>query len=144
MHTPTTSKRLRVMRVMCISMCVCVSAYTSPAAYNTTCHAMPSVCLAHCHTPHSGKYSPISERYSPELRSLLTSLLQRSPHQRPSMSELLRQPFVLRHMLRYHDEVHRGVSPEPSQQAWMEDSVAIVERLGHGQVRALPGGADNG
>lgn len=83
---------------------------------------------------HSGKYSPISDRYSPELRALLASLLQRSPHQRPSMSELLRQPFVLRHMQRYHDDVHRGVVQEPVQQAWLEDSVAIVERLGQGQV----------
>lgn len=88
----------------------------------------------HNHPPPSGKYSPISERYSPELHALLASLLQRSPHQRPSMSELLRQPFVLRHLMRYYDKVHQGVVDEPTQQAALVDSVAIVERLGQGQV----------
>lgn len=83
---------------------------------------------------HSGKYAPISDRYSADLHALLASLLQRSPAHRPSMSELLRQPFVLRHMQRYYVEVHSGLALEPLQQALLEDSVAIVERLGQGQV----------
>lgn len=41
-----------------------------------------------------GKYPPIPERYSDNLRKLISRTLNKVPEQRPSMEEILRLPFL--------------------------------------------------
>ncbi|XP_062271156.1 interferon-induced very large GTPase 1-like [Scomber scombrus] len=42
----------------------------------------------------SGSYSPVSDHYSEELRSLLAQLLKCDPEERPSVSSILNKPFL--------------------------------------------------
>ncbi|KAK9815766.1 hypothetical protein WJX72_009157 [[Myrmecia] bisecta] len=63
-----------------------------------------------------GKYPPLAERYSVQLRSLVDSMLRQKPKDRPSVEEMLRQPYVLHHVKRYLDYMMRyaaasGLSP---------------------------------
>lgn len=41
-----------------------------------------------------GKVAPIPGKFSPEMRSLVESLLKKDPAQRPSMSQVLKMPFI--------------------------------------------------
>ena len=40
-----------------------------------------------------GDPKPVSSAYSIELRSLVACLLEKKPHERPSMDEITRMPF---------------------------------------------------
>ncbi|XP_066219756.1 serine/threonine-protein kinase Nek8 isoform X2 [Saccopteryx leptura] len=47
----------------------------------------------------SGTFAPISDRYSPELRQLVLSLLSLEPAQRPPLSHIMAQPLCIRALL---------------------------------------------
>ncbi|XP_032129302.1 serine/threonine-protein kinase Nek8-like isoform X2 [Sapajus apella] len=53
----------------------------------------------------SGTFAPISDRYSPELRQLVLSLLSLDPAQRPSLSHIMAQPLCIRALLNLHTDV---------------------------------------
>ncbi|XP_074244556.1 serine/threonine-protein kinase Nek8 isoform X3 [Saimiri boliviensis] len=53
----------------------------------------------------SGTFAPISDRYSPELRQLVLSLLSLEPAQRPSLSHIMAQPLCIRALLNLHTDV---------------------------------------
>ena len=40
------------------------------------------------------KYTPVSENYSPELRDIIHSCLERDPEKRPEICEILQKPFI--------------------------------------------------
>ena len=50
----------------------------------------------------SGTFAPISDRYSPELRQLVLSLLSLEPAQRPPLSHIMAQPLCIRALLNLH------------------------------------------
>ncbi|XP_071066567.1 serine/threonine-protein kinase Nek8 isoform X1 [Dasypus novemcinctus] len=53
----------------------------------------------------SGTFAPISDRYSPELRQLVLSLLSLEPTQRPPLSHIMAQPLCIRALLNLHTDV---------------------------------------
>lgn len=53
----------------------------------------------------SGTFAPISDRYSPELRQLVLSLLSLEPAQRPPLSHIMAQPLCIRALLNIHTDV---------------------------------------
>ncbi|CAL6047888.1 Kinase [Hexamita inflata] len=42
-----------------------------------------------------GRYSPISSKYSQQLKDVITAMLQKDPKKRPTINQLLRQPFIM-------------------------------------------------
>ncbi|KAF6091955.1 hypothetical protein HJG60_000119 [Phyllostomus discolor] len=52
----------------------------------------------------SGTFAPISDRYSPELRQLVLSLLSLEPAQRPPLSHIMAQPLCIRALLNLHTD----------------------------------------
>nr|XP_045015578.1 serine/threonine-protein kinase Nek8 isoform X2 [Jaculus jaculus] len=70
----------------------------------------------------SGTFAPISDRYSPELRQLVLSLLSLEPAQRPSLSHIMAQPLCIRALLNLHTDVgsvrmrraEKSLAPGPS------------------------------
>jgi hypothetical protein len=57
--------------------------------------------------PPRGKYPPLPPGYSPELRSLVASLLRQSARARPGVEAVLRLQYVRAHMARYARHVDR-------------------------------------
>jgi len=57
---------------------------------------LPSIVMKICH----GDPKPVSSAYSIELRSLVACLLEKKPHERPSMDEITRMPFFKPHLER--------------------------------------------
>ncbi|XP_053426385.1 serine/threonine-protein kinase Nek8 isoform X3 [Nycticebus coucang] len=53
----------------------------------------------------SGTFAPISDRYSPELRQLVLSLLSLEPAQRPPLCHIMAQPLCIRALLNLHTDV---------------------------------------
>lgn len=53
--------------------------------------------------------APLPDQYSPELRALVASLLQRRAERRPSVGDVLRLPLVRHHLRRYREHVQRAV-----------------------------------
>ncbi|XP_048649893.1 serine/threonine-protein kinase Nek8 isoform X2 [Marmota marmota marmota] len=53
----------------------------------------------------SGTFAPISDRYSPELRQLVLSLLSLEPAHRPPLSHIMAQPLCIRALLNLHTDV---------------------------------------
>lgn len=53
----------------------------------------------------SGTFAPISDRYSPELRQLVLSLLSLEPAQRPPLSHIMAQPLCMRALLNLHTDL---------------------------------------
>lgn len=53
--------------------------------------------------------APLPEQYSPELRALVASLLQRRAERRPSVGDVLRLPLVRAHLRRYRQHVQSVV-----------------------------------
>ncbi|XP_012582104.1 PREDICTED: serine/threonine-protein kinase Nek8 isoform X2 [Condylura cristata] len=53
----------------------------------------------------SGTFAPISDRYSPELRQLVLSLLSLEPTQRPPLSHIMAQPLCIRALLNLHTDL---------------------------------------
>merc|ERR1712086_39043 len=51
---------------------------------------LPSIVMKICH----GDPKPVSSAYSLNLRSLIACLLEKKPHDRPSMDEITRMPFM--------------------------------------------------
>ncbi|NXT09261.1 NEK5 kinase, partial [Prunella fulvescens] len=48
-----------------------------------------------------GRFQPVSPNYSYDLRILISQLFKISPRDRPSISSILRKPFLQKHVLRY-------------------------------------------
>ncbi|KAF5916145.1 hypothetical protein HPG69_003220, partial [Diceros bicornis minor] len=53
----------------------------------------------------SGTFAPISDRYSPELRQLVLSLLSLEPAHRPPLSHIMAQPLCIRALLNLHTDL---------------------------------------
>jgi serine/threonine protein kinase len=52
-----------------------------------------------------GTYQPLSSKYSPELRSLVDSLLKVDQHKRPSISQVLAFPIIKRRISKFLNEM---------------------------------------
>uniref|UniRef100_A0A673CTQ6 non-specific serine/threonine protein kinase n=1 Tax=Sphaeramia orbicularis TaxID=375764 RepID=A0A673CTQ6_9TELE len=52
-----------------------------------------------------GRYSPVPSRCSYDLRQLITQLFKVNPRDRPSVSSVLRRPFVEKHISKHLDQV---------------------------------------
>ncbi|KAB5576685.1 hypothetical protein PHYPO_G00200690 [Pangasianodon hypophthalmus] len=50
-----------------------------------------------------GRYTPVSQRYSAELRLLLTQLFKVNPRDRPSVNSLLKRPLLHKHISKHLD-----------------------------------------
>ena len=56
----------------------------------------------------SGKFAPVPECYSAELRALCSDLLQRDPERRPTLDAVLARAFVRRHLAALAARVRAG------------------------------------
>uniref|UniRef100_A0A673CTR3 non-specific serine/threonine protein kinase n=1 Tax=Sphaeramia orbicularis TaxID=375764 RepID=A0A673CTR3_9TELE len=59
-----------------------------------------------------GRYSPVPSRCSYDLRQLITQLFKVNPRDRPSVSSVLRRPFVEKHISKHLDQ--QGRTPNQS------------------------------
>lgn len=53
----------------------------------------------------SGTFAPISDRYSPELRQLILSLLNLDPSKRPQLNEIMAEAICIRPLLNLYTDV---------------------------------------
>lgn len=72
----------------------------------------------------SGKYPAISNRYSPKLKRLIDSMFRRNPLSRPSVKQMLAQPYVKAHADKFINKLNRQErkenqegNPKPNQAA---------------------------
>jgi serine/threonine protein kinase len=69
-----------------------------------------------------GTYVPINPKYSKSLRGLVASMLSVTPSSRPSLTEVLRQPYVQKHVANFiRDVADRSSVVVPSKQPQPED-----------------------
>jgi len=61
-----------------------------------------------------GNYPPLPQLYSPDLRSLVDTMLQRNPRNRPSASSVLQMPFIKAKILQICSTDPRIIFPETS------------------------------
>ena len=89
----------------------------------------------------SGTFAPISDRYSPELRQLVLSLLSLEPSQRPPLSHLMAQPLCIRALLNLHTDLGSVRMRRPVPQGAREGALGSrgwgAPRGGLGQRGAL-------
>jgi serine/threonine protein kinase len=52
-----------------------------------------------------GRYPPIATKYSKHLRDLISSMLNISPNSRPDLDQILRKPFIKKHILNFFSDV---------------------------------------
>uniref|UniRef100_A0A8C5UQF8 Serine/threonine-protein kinase Nek8 n=1 Tax=Microcebus murinus TaxID=30608 RepID=A0A8C5UQF8_MICMU len=84
----------------------------------------------------SGTFAPISDRYSPELRQLVLSLLSLEPAQRPPLSHIMAQPLCIRALLNLHTDVGSVRMRRPVS----EKSLATGSRTTSARCRGVPRG----
>uniref|UniRef100_A0AAY5EHL4 Serine/threonine-protein kinase Nek8 n=1 Tax=Electrophorus electricus TaxID=8005 RepID=A0AAY5EHL4_ELEEL len=53
----------------------------------------------------SGTFAPISDRYSPELRSLILNMLNLDPSRRPQLNEIMALPICIRPLLNLYTDI---------------------------------------
>lgn len=53
-----------------------------------------------------GKYPPISNKYSKHLRDLITQMLMLNPQQRPDIDQILRKPFIKKHIVNFFVDIY--------------------------------------
>ncbi|MBN3292159.1 NEK8 kinase, partial [Polypterus senegalus] len=53
----------------------------------------------------SGTFAPISDRYSPDLRQLILSMLNLDPSKRPQLNEIMAQPICIRPLLNLYTDI---------------------------------------
>ena len=71
----------------------------------------------------SGTFAPISDRYSPELRQLVLSLLSLEPAQRPPLSHIMAQPLCIRALLNLHTDLGSVRMRRPVQRRGREEAL---------------------
>jgi NIMA (never in mitosis gene a)-related kinase 1/4/5 len=54
-----------------------------------------------------GRYPPIDARYSRYLRELIAHMLLPEPKQRPDLDEILRKPFIRKHILQFFQDINQ-------------------------------------
>jgi serine/threonine protein kinase len=54
-----------------------------------------------------GRYPPIDSRYSRYLRELIAHMLLPEPKQRPDCDEILRKPFIRKHILQFFQDINQ-------------------------------------
>lgn len=52
-----------------------------------------------------GKYPPISPKYSKHLSDLIAQMLQLNPQQRPDLDQILRKPFIKKHIVNFFTDI---------------------------------------
>jgi hypothetical protein len=77
-----------------------------------------------------GRYPPINNKYSKHLRDLIAQMLSLNPQQRPDMDQILRKPFIKKHIVNFFTDI----AARPS--AGVGEGTMIV--------RAAAGAATNG
>lgn len=53
----------------------------------------------------SGSFAPISDRYSPELRQLVLTMLNLDPSKRPQLNEIMALPICIRPLLNLYTDI---------------------------------------
>ncbi|XP_074769710.1 serine/threonine-protein kinase Nek5 [Athene noctua] len=89
-----------------------------------------------------GHFHPVSPNYSYELRILISQLFKISPRDRPSISSILRKPFLQKLVLRYlppeeelgHTVIHRKRPSEPQPGAKLIQAHKLQKRRVQDQV----------
>eukprot|EP00075_Anas_platyrhynchos_P039005 XP_027328258.1 serine/threonine-protein kinase Nek8 [Anas platyrhynchos] len=90
----------------------------------------------------SGTFAPISDRYSPDLRQLILSMLNLDPSKRPQLNEIMAQAICIRPLLNLYTDVGSVKMRRP------EKPLAPVPAVTHGRtggrVSSPPMGAAGG
>ncbi|XP_064425064.1 serine/threonine-protein kinase Nek8 [Latimeria chalumnae] len=76
----------------------------------------------------SGTFAPISDRYSPELRQLILSLLNLDPSKRPQLNEIMAQRICIRALMNLYTDIGSVKMRR------VEKPLAIVTPVSHGRV----------
>jgi serine/threonine protein kinase len=88
-----------------------------------------------------GKYPPIDSRYSRYLRELIAHMLLPEPKQRPNLDQILRKPFIKKHILSFFHEIISRPT-ESIGEGTMIFKAAAAGGVGH--VAAAAGGGGGG
>jgi NIMA (never in mitosis gene a)-related kinase len=80
-----------------------------------------------------GKYPPISPKYSKHLSDLIAQMLQLSPQQRPDLDQILRKPFIKKHIVNFFSDI----ASRPSNSIGEGTMVIRAAVGGGGQLGAL-------
>ncbi|NWV27793.1 NEK5 kinase, partial [Origma solitaria] len=78
-----------------------------------------------------GRFQPVSPNYSYDLRILISQMFKVSPRDRPSISSILRKPFLQKLVLRYlppevaQEELHHAVIHRKRPSAWQSGAKQI-------------------
>jgi NIMA (never in mitosis gene a)-related kinase len=75
----------------------------------------------------SGKYEPIANHYSQDLKSMLRTCLQVKPSDRPSCQKILRLPGLLNHVTGTLDELQ---ALEPDENEALMKTIRMPRRMG--------------
>ncbi|XP_058531525.1 serine/threonine-protein kinase Nek8 isoform X2 [Ochotona princeps] len=86
----------------------------------------------------SGTFAPISDRYSPELRQLVLSLLSLEPAQRPPLSHIMAQPLCMRALLNLHTDL--GSVRMRRAEKSLATRPPVVSRSSSARCRGVPRG----
>ncbi|XP_030041889.1 serine/threonine-protein kinase Nek8 isoform X2 [Microcaecilia unicolor] len=76
----------------------------------------------------SGTFAPISDRYSPDLRLLILSMLNLDPSKRPQLNEIMAQPICIRALLNLYTDVGSVKMRR------VEKPLAAIPPVTHGRV----------
>ncbi|XP_063151190.1 serine/threonine-protein kinase Nek8 isoform X3 [Candoia aspera] len=91
----------------------------------------------------SGTFAPISDRYSPELRQLILSLLNLDPSKRPQLSEIMAEALCIRPLLNLYTDVG-SVRMRRPEKPWTAVPPVTHGRAGGGAVTARVRGCRTG
>ncbi|XP_070591605.1 serine/threonine-protein kinase Nek8 isoform X6 [Erythrolamprus reginae] len=91
----------------------------------------------------SGTFAPISDRYSPELRQLILSLLNLEPSKRPQLEEILAEALCVRPLLNLYTDVG-SVRMRRPEKSWTAVTPAAQSRAGGVNMAARMRGGRSG
>ncbi|XP_029469049.1 serine/threonine-protein kinase Nek8 isoform X2 [Rhinatrema bivittatum] len=87
----------------------------------------------------SGTFAPISDRYSPDLRLLILSMLNLDPSKRPQLNEIMAQPICIRALLNLYTDLGSVKMRR------VEKPLAAMSPVSHGRVgRRVPSARSRG
>ncbi|XP_039221471.1 serine/threonine-protein kinase Nek8 isoform X4 [Crotalus tigris] len=91
----------------------------------------------------SGTFAPISDRYSPELRQLILSLLNLDPSKRPPLNEIMAEALCVRPLLDLYTDVG-SVRMRRPEKSWRAAPAVAQSRTGGAAVTARARGGRAG
>ncbi|XP_029142645.1 serine/threonine-protein kinase Nek8 [Protobothrops mucrosquamatus] len=135
------SKRPPLNEIMAEALCVrpLLDLYTDVGSVRMRRQNLPALVLKIM----SGTFAPISDRYSPELRQLILSLLNLDPSKRPPLNEIMAEALCVRPLLDLYTDVG-SVRMRRPEKSWRAAPAVAQSRAGGAAVGARAWGGRAG